>query len=90
MLITVIRYLKILDRALCRIMLFFLDLYKKWLSPYIAPRCRFYPTCSIYAMDVYREYGFFTGSWLTIKRLLKCHPFHPGGIDMPPKKNHTQ
>jgi len=60
-----------------------LKLYKRWLSPYLAPACRFYPTCSVYAIEVYQEFGFIRGSWYTLKRLLKCHPFHPGGIDMP-------
>jgi putative membrane protein insertion efficiency factor len=64
-----------------------LRFYKRWVSPYIAPRCRFYPTCSSYAIEVFREFGFVLGSWYTVRRLLKCHPFHPGGIDMPPRKN---
>ena len=43
--------------------------------------CRFYPTCSAYAIEALQKKGALKGSWLTIKRLLKCHPFHPGGYD---------
>jgi putative membrane protein insertion efficiency factor len=45
------------------------------------PSCRFYPTCSAYAIEALQKKGALKGSWLTIKRLLKCHPFHPGGYD---------
>jgi uncharacterized protein len=56
--------------------------YQKWISPIkIRPSCRFYPTCSQYAIDAVSKYGAIKGSWLAVKRLLKCHPFHPGGYD---------
>ena len=45
------------------------------------PKCRFYPTCSAYAIEALQKKGALKGSWLTIKRLAKCHPFHPGGYD---------
>jgi len=45
-------------------------------------RCRFYPSCSHYAHDAYTHFGFWKATQLTIKRLLKCHPFHPGGVDI--------
>lgn len=64
--------------------------YQLCISPLIGPRCRFYPTCSAYAMEALREYGAVRGSWLTVKRLCKCHPFHPGGVDpVPPKSDST-
>jgi uncharacterized protein len=56
--------------------------YQKWISPIkMRPSCRFYPTCSQYAIDALSKYGAAKGSWLAVKRLLKCHPFHPGGYD---------
>lgn len=56
--------------------------YQKFLSPLkIKPTCRFYPTCSQYTLEAVTKYGFFKGTYLAIKRILKCHPFHPGGYD---------
>lgn len=61
--------------------------YRKWISPLKPPTCRFYPTCSQYALDAIEQHGAFYGSWLAIRRILRCHPFHPGGIDhVPPGK----
>ena len=50
--------------------------YQKWISPCRAPCCRFIPTCSAYALEAVEKYGAAKGSWLALKRLLKCHPFH--------------
>jgi putative membrane protein insertion efficiency factor len=58
--------------------------YRKFISPLKPPTCRFYPTCSQYALDALEEHGALKGSWLTVKRICKCHPFHPGGIDHVP------
>ncbi|WP_425484394.1 membrane protein insertion efficiency factor YidD [Desulfoluna butyratoxydans] len=55
--------------------------YQYLISPLIGPRCRFYPTCSAYAIEAYERYGILKGSFLAVKRILKCHPFHPGGFD---------
>ena len=60
--------------------------YRLFISPLFPPSCRFYPTCSHYAEEALREHGFFYGSWLAIRRILKCHPWHPGGYDPVPKK----
>ena len=60
--------------------------YQLLISPYLGRNCRFYPTCSNYAIQVYKEWGFLRGSWLTLKRLLKCGTWNPGGYDPPPKK----
>ena len=62
----------------------FLRLYKRWLSPLLPPVCRFVPSCSEYSMEAFARHGFFRGFWLTVKRLAKCHPFHPGGYDPVP------
>lgn len=58
--------------------------YQIFLSPFLGKNCRFYPTCSQYAMIVYQEWGFFKGTWLTVCRLAKCGPWHEGGYDPPP------
>ncbi len=60
--------------------------YKTFISPLFPPRCRFYPSCSSYGLEAIQLHGAIKGSYLTIKRLLKCHPFHEGGIDPVPKK----
>ena len=55
--------------------------YQKFISPLFPPTCRFYPTCSVYCIQALEKYGVLKGSFLGIKRILKCHPFHPGGYD---------
>ncbi len=55
--------------------------YQYAISPLTGAHCRFYPSCSSYAKEAYGHYGFFKGSYLTLVRLVKCHPFHPGGYD---------
>jgi len=59
-------------------------LYQLTLSPLIGRQCRFYPSCSNYAREALEEHGFIRGSWIAIRRLGRCHPFHPGGIDLVP------
>ncbi|OAS88683.1 MULTISPECIES: membrane protein insertion efficiency factor YidD [Metabacillus] len=61
--------------------------YQKFISPITPPTCRFYPTCSHYGLEAYRRFGVIKGSYLTVKRILKCHPFHPGGVDPVPEKS---
>ncbi|MGG3625811.1 membrane protein insertion efficiency factor YidD [Bacillus gobiensis] len=63
-----------------------IQLYQKIISPLTPPSCRFYPTCSNYGIEAIRTHGVIKGGWLTIKRILKCHPFHPGGVDPVPEK----
>ena len=58
--------------------------YKLLISPFLPPACRFYPTCSVYAVEAVQEHGSIQGIWLTVLRLLKCQPFHPGGVDPVP------
>lgn len=56
-------------------------IYQFTISPLLGPRCRFYPSCSHYAHDALRRYGALKASYLIAKRLLCCHPWHPGGYD---------
>ncbi|PIQ24204.1 membrane protein insertion efficiency factor YidD [bacterium (Candidatus Blackallbacteria) CG17_big_fil_post_rev_8_21_14_2_50_48_46] len=53
----------------------------QWTAPWRLPVCRFYPTCSQYAVEALHCHGALKGSWLALKRLGRCHPFHPGGYD---------
>ena len=66
------------------ISLILIKLYQRILSPLIGKQCRFYPSCSQYAHDAIEHHGIISGGWLAIQRLLKCHPFNPGGIDTIP------
>lgn len=66
--------------------LFLIKIYQKF-SSVTPPRCRFYPTCSAYAYEAIERFGFFKGIFLSLKRLLKCHPLHEGGFDPVPEKN---
>lgn len=58
--------------------------YRLLLSPFFGHHCRFEPTCSRYAIEALQHHGALRGSWLTVKRLLRCHPFSPGGYDPVP------
>ena len=60
--------------------------YKKWISPLFGPSCRFIPSCSTYGIEAVTKHGPWKGSWLTLKRLSKCHPFTPCGCDPVPEK----
>ncbi len=64
-----------------RILLFFIFLYQKLLRPFLRPSCRFYPSCSDYAKEALQAHGALRGIYFSILRLIKCHPFHPGGYD---------
>ena len=61
-----------------------LSAYKKYVSPLLPPACRFQPTCSEFAREAILRHGLLRGAWLTICRLGRCHPFHPGGFDPVP------
>lgn len=65
-----------------KILIAIINFYRKYISKLkTTPSCRFYPTCSQYAIDALVSYGFFKGSFLSIKRIFKCHPFNRGGYD---------
>ena len=67
------------------ISIYLIKLYQTILSPIFGPSCRFYPTCSNYAVDAINNHGILKGFLLSIKRILKCHPFNPGGVDYVPE-----
>jgi uncharacterized protein len=69
-----------------RIFISIIRFYQVIISPIKPPSCRFYPTCSHYGLEAVNRFGALKGGWLTVKRILKCHPFHPGGIDPVPEK----
>ena len=58
--------------------------YQNWISPFLPASCRFYPSCSQYALESYQKLGFCRATYLSLLRLLKCNPFHPGGVDAVP------
>ena len=58
--------------------------YQRWISPALPPTCRFHPTCSAYAVEALQVHGLFKGTALTVWRLLRCAPWHPGGVDEVP------
>ena len=64
-----------------RFIIYILRLYRRFLSPMLPPACRFTPTCSEYAIEAFGKKGLSKALWMTIVRVLKCHPFHPGGYD---------
>jgi putative membrane protein insertion efficiency factor len=64
-------------------------LYKLCLSPFLGNHCRFYPSCSSYAEEAITTHGAIKGSWLAAKRLIRCHPWHEGGIDPVPHCTHS-
>lgn len=62
--------------------------YQLLVSPLLGPTCRFYPSCSAYAVEALQEHGAVKGLWLTGRRLLRCHPWNPGGVDLVPGTEH--
>lgn len=63
--------------------------YQYCVSPLLAPHCRFHPTCSAYAIEAIEAHGALRGSWLAVKRIARCHPFHPGGADPVPARTES-
>lgn len=67
-----------------RLLVGLIGFYRRWISPLFPPACRFYPSCSAYAVEAVTVHGALRGSWLALRRLLRCGPWHPGGLDPVP------
>lgn len=67
-----------------RVLIWLVKGYRRFISPLLPPACRYTPTCSQYALEAIEKYGALKGGWMAIKRILRCHPFHPGGYDPVP------
>ncbi|MNO77074.1 putative membrane protein insertion efficiency factor [compost metagenome] len=71
-----------------KLALLLIQFYRYAISPMMARHCRFHPSCSCYAYEAIESHGFLRGGWLTLRRLGRCHPWHPGGYDpVPPAKS---
>jgi putative membrane protein insertion efficiency factor len=68
------------------LLMFFFRIYRLAVSPFLGHTCRFYPTCSAYAEDALRTHGVLKGLHLTLRRIMRCHPWHHGGVDPVPEK----
>ncbi|WP_189483310.1 membrane protein insertion efficiency factor YidD [Alishewanella tabrizica] len=77
-------------RSIVWLMLGLVRGYQLIISPLLGPRCRFHPTCSNYAIEAIGRFGAAKGAWLAGKRILRCHPFHPGGEDPVPEKHNEK
>ena len=75
--------------AAARVLVLLLNGYRRFISPLLAERCRFYPSCSAYALEAVQVHGALRGSWLAARRLSRCHPFHAGGLDPVPAPRRT-
>ncbi len=71
-------------QAMRRVLIVFLRIYQYTVRPLLGPRCRFYPSCSDYAVEAIEHHGAARGAWLATRRLCKCHPWHEGGFDPVP------
>ncbi|NYH52735.1 MULTISPECIES: membrane protein insertion efficiency factor YidD [Nocardiopsis] len=73
--------------VLARVLILPIRGYQRLISPLFPPVCRFYPSCSAYAVEALRVHGALYGLWLGIRRIARCHPFNPGGLDpVPPRR----
>lgn len=64
-----------------KIIIYFIKMYRKYISPLKGPSCRFHPTCSQYSMEALEKYGLLKGGLMSIKRILRCNPYNKGGYD---------
>jgi putative membrane protein insertion efficiency factor len=76
-----IKILSSINKFISNLFILLIRFYQKFISPLKGQTCRFYPTCSQYSLEAFKKYGIYKGIYLSIKRILKCHPFHHGGYD---------
>jgi len=67
-----------------RVLMALITAYRRWVSPFLGPHCRFAPSCSAYALEALTRHGACRGGWLALRRIGRCHPWHPGGPDPVP------
>lgn len=79
-------YQNVIKNGLKHSFILIIRFYRKFISPLKRPSCIYYPTCSTYALEALERFGFFKGSYLSLKRILRCHPFAKGGYDPVPYK----
>ena len=72
------------NRGVAVLLMALIGFYRRFVSPLLGPRCRFIPTCSAYGLEAIEKHGPWRGGWLTVKRLLRCHPWTPCGCDPVP------
>ncbi|WP_428829358.1 membrane protein insertion efficiency factor YidD [Desulfatibacillum aliphaticivorans] len=70
--------------AIKRLLIIPIRIYQRFVSPILGPHCRFYPSCSQYAVEAIEKHGPVKGGWLAVRRILRCHPLNPGGFDPVP------
>ncbi|MBF0286181.1 MAG: membrane protein insertion efficiency factor YidD [SAR324 cluster bacterium] len=71
---------------MCDLIILLIRGYQRFISPFLPSSCRFYPSCSQYALESYHRFGIFRGTQLCVLRLVKCQPLHPGGFDPVPEE----
>jgi len=77
-------FMRFINKILSKIFIGIIRFYQYAISPYLMPSCRYTPSCSVYGIEALKKYGPFKGGWLTIKRLLSCHPWGGSGYDPVP------
>ena len=78
------KIIRFFSRIFASLLILMIVFYKKAISPHFRPVCRFYPSCSTYALESIKKYGVVKGVYLATRRLMRCHPFHDGGYDPVP------
>lgn len=81
------KFVAAINKTTQAIVIFLIKSYQALISPLLGPRCRFYPSCSSYAITAVYKHGVFVGLWLILQRICRCHPLSSGGYDPVPQRN---